>query len=186
MSARLTYGRHFGPFFPNARRAAVVILIYPFEGQWHIPLTIRTHHLRDHAGQVSFPGGKQESDESNQEAALRELREELNCNTENVEMVGRLSDLYVYNSNFLVTPWVAAANAELEFEPNVDEVDGWFALSLSAVATSLQRGEKHIRRGAFHFSAPCFLWDGYDIWGATSMILSEFRPYLLNAMQKMP
>jgi 8-oxo-dGTP pyrophosphatase MutT (NUDIX family) len=129
-----------------------------------------------------LPGGRQESGESSQQTALRELSEELNCDTNAIEMVGQLSDVYVYNSNFLVTPWVAVTGAALEFAPNPDEVADWFSLPLGEITSAPQITSKQIRRGPFHFSAPCFHWREYQIWGATSMILSELQCLLRNTL----
>ncbi len=73
----LSYGRHFGPPAHDARPAAVMVFLYPRDGQWHLPLTVRPDTMLSHAGQISFPGGMVEAGEATRAAALRELEEEL-------------------------------------------------------------------------------------------------------------
>ena len=73
----LCYSRHFGPPTIRARAAAVLALLYPHEGQWHLPLTVRPATLVAHAGQISLPGGAVDPGETGPQAALRELEEEL-------------------------------------------------------------------------------------------------------------
>ena len=71
----LSFGRHLGPAPSDAKPAAVLILLYPNGGRWHVPLTLRSAHLPDHAGQVSLPGGLIEPGEDSRQAALREFTE---------------------------------------------------------------------------------------------------------------
>ena len=77
-----SYGRHFGPAPASARPAAVLVLLYPDAGAWHLPLTLRPMYLADHAGQISLPGGAVEPGESSELAAVRELDEELGVDSQ--------------------------------------------------------------------------------------------------------
>ena len=182
MSPRLSYGRHFGPALPSTRPAAVMILIARIQGQWQVPLTVRPEHLRSHAGQVSLPGGAQEPGETNQQAALRELAEELGCDTSSVEVIARLSPIYVYNSGFLVTPWVGVADQILSFEADPNEVADWFSVPIADLCQWSGDSDKQITRGGIRFSAPKFAYGQREIWGATSMILSELQVLLKSAL----
>ncbi len=101
--------RHYDVAPPDARQAAVLVLFYPHEGQWYLPLTLRPAHMVDHAAQVSLPGGAIEPGETAAQAALREFHEELGDDGLPIELLGRLSPHYVQASNYLVTPWVAVA-----------------------------------------------------------------------------
>ena len=115
--------RHYDAAPPDARPAAVLLLLYPHEGQWHLPLTLRPAHLAAHAGQVSLPGGAVEPGETTAAAALREFHEELGDDGRPIELLGTLSPLYVQASNYLVTPWVAAAASRPQFAANATEVE---------------------------------------------------------------
>ena len=97
-------GKHFETPPADVRQAAVMILLYRHQGEWHIPLTVRAAHLKDHAGQISLPGGRIEPDESPEQAAVREIHEELSISDRNLQLIGRLSSIYLYVSHFFVTP----------------------------------------------------------------------------------
>ncbi len=99
-----------------------MILLYPIAGAgqqatWHLPLTRRTEHLLDHAGQISLPGGAVEPGEPSQRAVLRELDEELGIPAAGIEMLGQLSPIYLFRSNFLIQPWLAACQERLPGSP---------------------------------------------------------------------
>src|SRR5690606_9786945 len=89
----LSYGRHFGPPRYDARPAAVIALLFPAEGDWHLPLVLRPARLAAHGGQIGLPGGVVEPGESAQQAALRELEEELGVPPGAVHTIGELSPL---------------------------------------------------------------------------------------------
>lgn len=169
----LSFGRHYAPAPPSARAAAVLALLYPVEGIWYLPLTVRPATMIDHAGQVSFPGGMIDAGEKSQEAALRELEEELGVSADRVELIGQLSPLYLFVSNFSVIPWVGISREPLIFNPSTDEVAELLEVPLSYLLDDANAG-RHLRD--FHgmdFSAPHIRWQTHYIWGATSMILGE-------------
>ena len=174
----LSYGRHSGPPPRHARRAAVVALLDPSDNSWSIPLTLRPDHLPDHAGQVCFPGGALDPGETYEAAALRELHEELGVETHEVQLAGMLSPLYVFASNFWVTPLVAVARQPLAFAPNPAEVAELVMLPKQRLLDPKFHGATHIERGGVRFRAPHILCAGHRIWGATSMMLGELRAIL--------
>ena len=176
----LCYGRHQGPPAQDARHAAVMVLLYPAEQQWWLPLTLRPDYLPNHGGQISFPGGQIEPGESIEAAACRELHEELGIDGRDLRILGRLSQVYVFGSNFVVTPCVAAANAAPEFRPCPDEVAGLLTPSLDALRDPRQTGSVKIVRRGVGFLAPCIRHDQHCIWGATNMMLAEFLAILEN------
>jgi 8-oxo-dGTP pyrophosphatase MutT (NUDIX family) len=118
---QLAYGRHVGPAVIGSRYGAVLVLVYPHDGTWHVVLTERTSHLASHAGQVSFPGGRTEAGESPEQTALREYIEEMGSPGE-IEVLGEMPTINVYASSFLVTPILAITHARPDFAPNPQEV----------------------------------------------------------------
>jgi 8-oxo-dGTP pyrophosphatase MutT (NUDIX family) len=169
----LTYGRHAMPPPPRARRAAVLVLLYASAGQWHLPLMERTTDNTVHSGQVCFPGGALESDESPEVAAVRELEEELGVPGRALRLCGRLTSMYIYASNYLVTPCVAVAVERPQFQANPQEVAHVLEFPLSVLSDAACIGRHEIRRRGVLFEAPHIEFLGRRIWGATSMMLAE-------------
>lgn len=173
MEAELAFGRHFGPSRPDARLAAVVALLHRRSGVWQLPLLLRPESLAFHAGQISLPGGTIEPGETSEGAALRELEEELGVARPSAELLGRLSPLYVFGSNFLITPCIATIRSSVQFIPCTAEVEIVLEIPLAHFLEPTHRGQHVGQRGSVHWRAPHFAWEGHQIWGATAMILAE-------------
>lgn len=176
--AELSYGRHFGPAAADARPATVLVLLYQREGRWHLPLTVRPPTMVVHAGQISLPGGRVEGGESPQQAALRELHEELGISEGEVELLGALSPVYLFVSNFVVTPWVGWCSRPPVLKPEPREVAEVLELPLEHLLDAASRGTHPRTHRGVTLSAPHFQWNGHRIWGATAMILGEFAELL--------
>ena len=168
------HGRHYDAIPATARRAAVLILLYPHEARWHVPFTLRPGHLPDHPGQISLPGGALDPEETAAAAAVREFHEELGAADEPIELFGALSPIYIEGSNFRVDPWIGAAGARPHFTPNAAEVAELLEVPLAHLADPAQFGCHGAMRHGQAYSAPHFLWGEHRIWGATCMILGEF------------
>ncbi len=151
----------------------MLVLLYPTEQGWQLPLTVRPTTLRGHAGQISLPGGTVEPGESSEAAALRELEEELGVARGGVRLLGRLSPLYVFVSEFQISPWVAAVAERPLFEPSPAEVSELLEVPLAHLLDGASRGIHRRRQRGIELTAPHFLWGRHRIWGATAMILSE-------------
>lgn len=173
MEPELSYGRHCGPAPQTARQAAVMMLLYPDEGRWYLPLTLRPKHLPDHAGQISLPGGSIDAGETSREAALRELHEELGIEESEVSLLGQLSPLYVWGTNFLVTPWVGATSVRPTWIPSEDEVAEVLEVPLAHLADPANVFQHAFHRRGIHFTAPHYEFQSHRIWGATAMMLAE-------------
>ena len=173
-----SYGRHLMPPLPDARRAAVLILMYPTDAGWTIPLTLRPDTLPVHAGQVSLPGGRVHAGESAEQAACREFEEELGSPSRTFRPIGRLSPLFVYGSNFNVQPCVTVSLNRPNLKPNPGEVVRVLELPLCELLNRQRYGVHWIRRHSIRFRAPDLRWDGERIWGATRLILAELAAVL--------
>ncbi|MFT5523352.1 MAG: 8-oxo-dGTP pyrophosphatase MutT (NUDIX family) [Pirellulaceae bacterium] len=172
-SPELSYGRHFGPPPNSASQAAVIILLQHGEDGWTIPLTKRPSTLKHHGGQICLPGGSQEPDESLAECACRELHEELGVQIETRDLIGQLSPIYVFASDFAVTPFVSIRSEALDYRPNPDEVEQLIQLPISALDSPDHAGRHEIERRGLCFRTPHVSWQQHRIWGATHIILSE-------------
>ncbi|OHB82110.1 MAG: hypothetical protein A2V98_18200 [Planctomycetes bacterium RBG_16_64_12] len=165
--------RHYEEPPPDARMAAVLVLLYPHHDGWHLPLTLRPSHLPDHAGQVSLPGGAIEPGETSWEAAVREFHEELGAADQRIDRVGRLSPLFVAASNFRVKPWVGVAACRPPLALNPAEVDEILEVPLAHLLDPAHFGSHQRHQKGRSYTAPHFLWQTHRIWGATCMILGE-------------
>lgn len=173
MAPELAYGRHSGPPALDAREAAVLLLLYPDRGTWIVPAMLRPQEMKLHAGQVALPGGMVEPGESPYETALRELHEELGVPGDQVELLGALTPLYVFNSNFWLKPFVAIADERPEFRLNPTEAAELVEIPLAALLDTSLRGEHLIERRGLQFRAPHYQIGPHRVWGATSLILAE-------------
>lgn len=150
-------------------------------------LTRRTEHLRDHAGQISFPGGRAEPHDPDPAAtALREAAEEVGLAPEHVEVIGQLP-IYSTVTAFMVTPVVALVRPGFEVRPDPSEVAEVFEVPLAFLMQPA-----HHRRHAFEFAGDrreffSMPWervrpeggvDRYFIWGATAAMLRNLYRFL--------
>lgn len=157
----------------------VLILLYPEAGNIHFPLIKRPDYLGAHSGQISLPGGKAEPGEDLIETALREGEEEVGVRTESVTVIGRLSDFFVIPSNFLVAPVIGYVNHRPLFIPDPVEVVKIIHGNLHDLQLETAVRHKEIlAAGKFRMMAPHFEIEEEIVWGATAMILNEFRMVL--------
>ena len=164
--------------------AAVLILLFPDDESWRFFLTERTHGVEHHQGQISLPGGAREKDESLEDAAIRETQEEMGI-SETPEIIGQLSKLHIPVSGFEVSPFVGWLSVRPEVEPNNVEVARVHEVTLADfLATECHKWEKRTFR-SIEIEVPYFELDGVKVWGATAMILSEFRQVLQEALTEL-
>lgn len=173
-------GRVFVPG-RTPRAAGVLIGLHERDGQLHVLFTVRAARLHDHAGQISFPGGRVEAhDRDPVAAALREAHEEIGLDRDRVEVLGTLPE-YRTVSSYVVTPVVAlvAPGGALRADPR--EVDETFDVPLSF----LMDGGNHQRRLVVQEDTPrglfAMTYHGrrrYLIWGATAAMLRNLYRFL--------
>ncbi len=160
------------------RPAAALLLIYPQQDEWHVPLTVRASGLRHHTGQVSLPGGRLDHpDETIEQAALREAQEEIGVAPHEVEIIGRLTPVPIAVSAHLLHPVVGIARQRPAFTIAAHEVAQLIELSIAQLQEpGIVRSEQRRRPLAPHVvqMVPYYDVAGARIWGATAMVLSEF------------
>ena len=155
-------------------RAAVMVLIYPNQQELFTVFIKRNIYNGPHSGQVSFPGGASEQgDNSMEETALRETREELGIN-EKIDILGMLTPLHIPVSNFLVDPVVGWTRNRPVFEPDPSEVQYLIEVPIRSLLEPGNKDLEIMERNGRTIKAPCYRTGKEKIWGATAMMLSEF------------
>lgn len=159
------------------RPGSVLILLYQDEsGDIKFPLTQRPDYLGTHGGQISLPGGKAEPGEDAIATALREGEEEIGIQASQLRVLGTLTDFFVVPSNFMVKPVVAVMPNPPEFIADPKEVVRILHGSLSELLQPNAVKTKQIMAAKmFPMIAPHFEIEREVVWGATAMILNEFR-----------
>lgn len=153
----------------DARNAAVLVAITERKRPGLL-FTVRREHMRTHAGQVAFPGGRIDEGEDAVAAALREAWEELALPADRATVIG-LADPYRTVTDYVVTPVLARVPAGLDLRPNPDEVADWFEAPLDFVLdpANQQRMSAEFRGRTRHYYQ--IDWEGHKIWGATAAML---------------
>lgn len=158
------------------RPGGVLILLYEEQGEIKFPLTKRAEYAGTHGGQISLPGGKAEAGEDSIQTALRECEEEIGVNRNELTVLGKLSDFFVMPSNFMVTPVIASIDHKPVFKPDPYEVARILEGSINLLVKDDAMKQKEILAGGkYKMIAPHFEIGGEIVWGATAMMLNEFR-----------
>ena len=164
------------------------MLIYPKNDIPHFTLIQRTAYKGTHGGQISFPGGKQEAEESLKETALRETFEEIGVAPDKIQVLGEITQIYIPPSNFLVSPFVGFVDFEPVFTPEVKEVEEIIEVKISDLTDDSNIKQKKIKVGKYTetpvlIDVPYFDLNHNTVWGATATILSEVRQMLINGLK---
>jgi 8-oxo-dGTP pyrophosphatase MutT (NUDIX family) len=169
----------------NPKQSAVLILLYPQEEILYTVLILRLMNQRDHAGQIAFPGGKkEESDKDLLETALREAEEEIGIKRNEVHLLGKLTELYIPVSGFMVQPIVGYMKNMPEFSFQSGEVQEIIKVSMDELSSpSIVRKEKILLQNQQIIETPVYTIHNHLIWGATAMIIAELIA-VLKEVQK--
>ena len=177
LERRLNYTQRNIP--PHARIGAVLILLFEEDDVLKTCFIERATYDGVHSGQIAFPGGRKEEDETLVQAALREAEEEIGVNQSDVILLGQLTELYIPPSNFLVHPFVGAISYKPSFFPEPTEVAEVVEIKVDELSDVRYRGEKKIKlSNGTMVETPYFNLHGKTVWGATAMIISEFLEVL--------
>lgn len=162
------------------RNSAVLILLIQRDDRLHIPLTERHTYNGAHSGQISFPGGKfEEGDATLEQTALRESEEEIGLK-EGIDLLGKLSPLYIPVSKFMVHPFIGIIDhSRVNYAINVNEVKTIIELPVNDLLLPDLVKETFVEPApGIKFKTPYFDVEGRIVWGATAMILNEFKHLL--------
>jgi 8-oxo-dGTP pyrophosphatase MutT (NUDIX family) len=164
--------------------AAVLVPIVLRRTGLTVLLTRRTEHLRDHAGQISFPGGRREAtDKSATETALREAAEEVGLVPDQIEVIGQLPE-YRTGTGFLVTPVIGLVTPPLNLRLDDFEVAECFETPLDFILDPANHHRHQIEIHSEWHEYWALPWQGYYIWGATAgMLVSLYRALLDGVSQ---
>jgi 8-oxo-dGTP pyrophosphatase MutT (NUDIX family) len=152
--------------------AAVLVPLFVSEGGLHAVFTRRRDDLRRHAGEISFPGGRQDDDESDLRlTALREAEEEIGLLPDAVELIGALQPTPTIATNYAVYPFVGLIEPGHEWTPSATEVAAVIELSLDDLRAGYER-QRMLRRG-IPFRTDVYVVGENLIWGATARMLTD-------------
>jgi 8-oxo-dGTP pyrophosphatase MutT (NUDIX family) len=168
----------------KTKKAGVLLLLYPRDNDIYTVLIKRQIYEGVHSGQISLPGGKMEENDKNiTETALRETREEIGIDPNQLHILGKLTTLYIPVSNNLIQPIVGALSDTPQMIPDPREVHAIYEIKLKELLdpSCIVEDEVFIENNKA-FNAPFYKVNDLQIWGATAMILSEF--VALNEMVK--
>jgi len=170
----------------RARLGGVLVLLYNKQGELHLVLTRRRDDLNSHAGQMSFPGGQHEAQETLMMTALRETEEEIGVSSTTLEVLGALTSIYIPPSDFEVYPFVAWYNYDKQprFTPNPDEVAEIIEVPLHILLDPGTRGEEPWEFRGQSIIVPYYALQDHKVWGATAMMISELLERLREVRLK--
>jgi 8-oxo-dGTP pyrophosphatase MutT (NUDIX family) len=166
---------------PGSTDAAVLVPLYETGGDLHAVFTKRRDDLRRHAGEISFPGGRQDfPDEDLRITALRESEEEIGLPRDAVDLVGALPPVGTFVTGYRVFPFVGVIEEGHSWTPQPLEVDEVIELSLPALVEGFEM-QRLLRKGV-PIKTPTYTVGDHMIWGATARmvehLLERLRPLL--------
>ena len=165
----------------QARQSGVLILFYEKNNILHTVLIKRAINNSNHSGQIAFPGGKKEEHDANLiETALREANEEIGIVKEHVEVIGKLTDVFIPVSNFLVAPVIGFIDYSLIFTLQISEVYDVVEVEVQTLIHPNTFQQQMVKlSGGAQLKVPCFVVNKQIVWGATALMINELR-YLIK------
>lgn len=156
-------------FAPEKIHPAAVLIAITDGAKPTVILTKRAEHLRQHPGQIAFPGGRVDTGESVIDAALREAEEELALPSSAVRIIGQ-TDQFITGTGYAITPVIGLIPEGLKLQPNPAEVASWFAPSLHHMLNPANHARKtRIYQGKTRPNVE-ICWEDHVIWGVTAAI----------------
>ena len=155
------------------RRACVLIPLLGHADEWSILFSHRSEGLRVHSGQISFPGGSAEPDETLEEAALRESEEEVGLPPDEVELIGRLDDV-ITRTGFVVAPFVGVIRNEVEYRLHEAEVSTIYEVPIRVLLDRDNPEIRYLRYRDRTYPSYFYRHGTIEIWGLTARMLKGF------------
>ena len=155
--------------------SAVLLLLFPIKDDWSFFLTKRTNKVDHHKGQISLPGGARENNELLKKTALRETFEEIGIPSDIINLVGALSSFHIPISGFEIFPFIGWVDHEPKTSIQENEVQKVFSISLRELISKKSLKTKKSELRGTSVNIPYFHLCDEIVWGATSMILAEFK-----------
>lgn len=157
----------------QARPSAVLVTLHPGDDGVEVVLTKRASHLKNHKGEISFPGGRVEPDESIREAALREAVEEVAMPSHDVAVVGELDHILTVVSSSYIIPIVGTLGYRPQLTASEDEVDRVLHVPLADLTRADTYREEHWVTPYGKMNVYMYHLDDETIWGATARVLTQ-------------
>lgn len=167
-----------------AKKSAVMILLFHVHNKLKVVFIRRSFYVGIHAGQMAFPGGRfEESDETVEQTAFREIEEEIGVSRDKIELLGRISDIYVPPSNFLISVFVGYLSEKPVYKPDEREVAEVIEVDFDEFLQPENKDVKsfHVPSANHSVEAPYYKTTQCDIWGASAMVMSELVDILTNS-----
>jgi len=169
----------------GAKQSAVLALFYPDKNnETKLVLILRKTYKGVHSAQVSFPGGKvEDDDESMVFTALRETQEEIGVPMQDIQILKALTQVYIPPSNFYVHPFIGYMKSKPKFVKEESEVEALIEVALTHFLDENNIITKTVSTSyKVNVEVPAFQLNGYVVWGATAMMLSEIKDLLKLAL----
>lgn len=166
---------------PQHRRACVLIPLIRNGGGWSILFTRRAENLASHSGQIAFPGGSVEPDETLEQAAVREADEEVGIPPRHVELIGRLDDV-ITHSGFLVAPFAGVIHEPVAYVMQEAEVAEIFDVPLEALLDVRNPAVQYVPFRDRRYPTYLYRYRDYEIWGLTGRMLKAFLDLVWQAI----
>ena len=155
--------------------SAVLVPVFLKKGQYHLLFIKRAERVKDHKGQISFPGGAYEkADGFLLNTALRETREEIGVTPEDVEVLGELDDTPTTTSNYIISPFVGVIPYPYNFKLDNWETEELIEVPITALLDKNCFSESITVQNGEEINTYFFKYDNRSIWGATAKILKQF------------
>jgi len=169
----------------DSKKAGVMALFYPDKnGGTNLLLILRKTYKGVHSNQIAFPGGKAELDDANlMQTALRETQEEVGVPYNDIQVIKALSTIYIPPSNFEVQPFIGLYHDPKPFILQEEEVEKLVEVTLTDFLDDALVFEQYLDTSyAKNIRVPAFKLNGYTVWGATAMMLSEIKELLKQVL----
>ncbi|WP_452223219.1 NUDIX hydrolase [Lacinutrix chionoecetis] len=169
----------------RAKKSAVLALFYPnINNEAHLILILRKTYKGVHSAQVGFPGGKLETKETEQQAALRETEEEIGVDQNKITVLKELTQMYIPPSNFYVKPFIGYVDKTPHLVKEDKEVEAILEINLEDFLNEKNVTTKLVTTSnGLKVNVPAYNLNNHLVWGATAMMLSEVKDLLNSALK---